>query len=87
MANPVISIGRIVHYTLPEGKSKGQIRPAIVVRVWTGVDHPSVPLQVFTDSDGGEYNDALPQVLWKTSVMESQSGSSEFGRWHWPARG
>jgi hypothetical protein len=79
------TIGRIVHYTLPEGRNRGAIRPAIVVHVW-GEDHPSVQLQVFTDSDGGEFNDALPQVMWKTSVEESKTGESEFGRWHWPKR-
>jgi hypothetical protein len=81
-----VSIGRIVHYTLPEGRHAGQIRPAIVVHVW-GEDHPSVQLQVFTDSDKDERsNDALPQVMWKTSVEESKTGEPEFGRWHWPKR-
>jgi hypothetical protein len=85
-ARAPVSIGRIVHYTLDEGRNRGEIRPAIVVRVW-GPDHPSVQLQVFTDTGSDlAYNDELPQVMWKTSVEESRSGGSEFGRWHWPIR-
>lgn len=81
-----ISVGRIVLYTLREGRSSGEVRPAIVVRVW-GSDHPSVQLQVFTDSDkNGQYNDGLPPVMWATSVEESTSGEPEMGRWHWPKR-
>lgn len=75
------TVGRIVHYALDSGRNAGHIRPAIVVREWGG-DHPSVQLQVFTDDS----NDEMPGVLWKTSVLESESGESEFGRWHWPKR-
>lgn len=75
------TVGRIVHYTLPAGRGEGQVRPAIVVRIWGG-DHPSIQLQVFTDSD----NDGLPPIVWKTSVTESNTGESELGRWHWPKR-
>jgi hypothetical protein len=83
---PRISVGRIVHFTLQDGGSPGEVRPAIVVRTWGGA-HPSVQLQVFTDSNPeGTHNDALPQVMWKTSVAESESGEPEPGRWHWPKR-
>lgn len=81
-----ISVGRIVHFTLMDGPDAGQVRPAIVVRVW-GSDHPTVQLQVFTDSGpDARSNDCLPQVMWKTSVVESDSGEPEPGRWHWPKR-
>jgi hypothetical protein len=75
------TVGRIVHYTLPDGRSAGEIRPAIVVRVWDET-YRAIQLQVFTDAA----NDDLPGVNWRTSVMESESGESERGRWHWPKK-
>lgn len=75
------TIGRIVHYTLPDGRSAGEVRPAIVVRVWDE-SHKSIQLQVFTDDS----NDGLPSVNWRTSVTESETGEPERGRWHWPKR-
>lgn len=80
-----VTVGRIVHYTLDTGPKAGEVRPAIVVNTWGGSDH--IQLQVFTDSDeNAHHNDALPQVMWKTSVAQSESGGPEPGRWHWPAR-
>lgn len=84
--------GRIVHYVLNEGADKGQHRPAIVVRVWrveeVNDEAPRPPkngcsnLQVFTDSDeDGKYNDELPPVMWKTSVLYDEAGTP--GTWHW----
>ncbi len=75
--------GRIVHYVLNEGPSKGQHRPAIVVRVWRYADgkppeNGCCQLQVFTDGE----NDKLPSVMWKTSVV---CGEGE-GNWHWPEK-
>lgn len=75
--------GRIVHYVLNDGASKGQHRPAIVVRVWRTLPDGQPPangccqLQVFTDDS----NDALPAVVWKTSVLFDESGTP--GSWHW----
>lgn len=47
-------VGRIVNYVLPDGRSAGQVRPAIVVRVWNDVSSDLIAqgycnLQVFTD--------------------------------------
>lgn len=85
--------GRVVHYVLNEGPDKGQHRPAFVVRVWR-TNTPEGPvspesgtsnLQVFTDSDAdGKYNDALPPVMWKTSVLFDEAGAP--GTWHWPEK-
>lgn len=80
--------GRIVHYVLPNGEH----RPAIVVKVWRvadgdvpGVLPPSSGcsnLQVFTDSDAeGKYNDQLPPILWRTSVVYAEDCRP--GTWHW----
>jgi hypothetical protein len=76
------TVGRIVHYTLPDGRSSGQVRPAIVVRTWDE-SYTSIQLQVFTD----ETNDGfVGGIVWKTSVMQSANGEPELGRWHWPKR-
>lgn len=79
---PKPTVGRIVHYTLPDGRSSGQVRPAIVVRVWDE-SYRSIQLQVFTDETNDGYSAG---TLWKTSVAESESGGAEPGRWHWPPR-
>jgi hypothetical protein len=89
------TVGRIVHYVLSEGRSKGEHRPAIIVRVW-GEDQVAsgrlpasalgtVQLQVFTDSsEGGGFNDEMPQVMWRTSVMHDEEKAEN--TWHWPER-
>lgn len=83
MAEQKISVGRIVTYVLPDGKNKGERRPAIVVRVWS---ETTVNLQVFTDGDGNpENNDGLPSVLWQTSRQHDEENRSP-GTWHWPER-
>jgi len=80
--------GRIVHYVLEEGRNKGHVRPAIVVRVWRVImegglqrppDNGCCQLQVFTDGS----NDDLPEIMWKTSVLYDPDAA---GCWHWPNR-
>jgi hypothetical protein len=76
---PKASIGRIVHFVIPDG----QHRPAIVVRVWPDEYGPGLPgynLQVFTD----DRNDGLAPVLWRTSVKLVEG--SQPGTCHWPER-
>ena len=83
--------GRMVHYVLNQGPSKGEHRPAVVVKVWRVMDALGelVPpgngccnLQVFTDGDGSNGNDGLARVLWQTSVLyEGPDGAP--GTWHW----
>jgi hypothetical protein len=69
--------GRMVHYVMPDGRSVGKHRPAIIVQVWdhgTGVAN----LQVFTDgsNDGSDVG-----TRWVTSVMYSEDKTP--GTWHW----
>ena len=76
--------GQIVHYVLPDGRSRGQHRPAIVVRV-NNRENGSVNMQVFTDGSNdylgyGSSGDWFP-TLWKTSVHYSED--KEPGTWHW----
>jgi hypothetical protein len=84
------SVGRIVHYSMPDGRSVGQARPAMIVRVWDGASDyvpeghvPMVQLQVFTDgsNDGDDYAAGL---AWKTSVHYDAEGKP--GTWRWPPR-
>jgi hypothetical protein len=64
-------IGDHVLYVLSDtdgSRSKGEIRPAIITRVW---DDPAsrdsvVQMQVFTDGQ----NDGLQNVEWRTSVHQ-----------------
>ncbi len=82
--------GRIVHYVMPDGRNRGEDRPAIVVRVWRVDGKPPAngvcQLAVFVDGTNDYVN--LPMdntsfmpVIWKTSVVHS--AEHEFGTWHW----
>lgn len=80
-ADPLAGLteGRMVHYVLPDGRSSGEHRPAIVVKVWnkaTGY----VNLQVITDgsNDGDPY---AAGIHWATSI--SYSEGKEPRTWHW----
>ena len=84
----LVSVGRIVHYVLPNGRNPGEHRPAIVVNVWgtpTPDYTPAVQLQVFTDSTNdfveGPGSNGL---LWATSVSHDEE--HRIGTWHWPER-
>ena len=71
------SIGRIVHYVLPNG----QHRPAIIVNCWPGSDR--VNLTVFPDlaNDHG-----TNRVESAASARLDESTAPEPGTWHWPER-
>lgn len=92
----IATVGDIVGYVLDEGNdlAEGEVRPAIVIHNWHGgiainnetrevmqMDEGCLQLQVFCDGDGGEHNDGLPNVMWKTSVNYSED--KEPGTWHW----
>lgn len=70
------TIGDRVHYVLNEGRSLGEHRPAIIVRVWGDREDSLVNLQVITD----DINDKLPPMVWKTSVKQSDDPTP--GTWH-----
>jgi len=75
------SLGRVVHYVLPDGNNAGDHRPAIIVRVWPD----TVNLQVFYDGDGTPHmNDGQLNTLWKLSVPFSAEPKP--GTYHWPER-
>lgn len=78
--------GRIVHYVMNEGRSKGQHRPAIVVRVWSDYaddqGRPLIQLQVFTDQTNDDYQTG---TIWRTSVHFDEE-AKEPGTWHWIER-
>lgn len=82
--------GRIVHFVIESGSGQIHHRPAIVVHVWRDPDgtppaNGNCNLQVFTDSnESGQFNDALPPVMWKTSVLFDENARP--GTWHWPEK-
>lgn len=78
MPEQVPSIGRVVHYVLPDGRNPGEHRPAFIVKVWGPT---SVNLQVFVDgtNDYPEYAGSV----WATSVPFDPSGEQP-SSWHWP---
>lgn len=90
---PGLIEGRIVHYVLESGRSKGEHRPAIVVRDWKQ-ENGLVQLQVFTDGENDGLRDIVTErlmpiidldysdfLLWRTSVPYSED--KEPGTWHW----
>lgn len=72
----VPSIGRLVHYVMPNGKH----RPAMIVEAWDNSSH--LNLQVFTD--GSNDGPDTPSMLWQTSVEYAESPAPN--TWHWPER-
>jgi hypothetical protein len=84
MAEQIPSVGGVVHYVLPDGRSAGEHRPAIIVRVWDSPPHSRsyVQLQVFVDgtNDYPDYNGAV----WATSVQADFGDTPAPRTWHWP---
>ena len=93
--------GRIVHYVLPNGRSKGEHRPAIIVKVWESHRaQGTVNMQVFTDgeNDGLEHHSSVrvpgndePIALRKSAntvwgTSVHYSETKEPGTWHWPEK-
>lgn len=83
--------GRIVHYVLPAGNSKGEHRPAIIVKVWEAHRaQGTVNLQVFTDgnndvSPGGRESESYGKgIAWATSVHYDENKAPN--TWHWIER-
>lgn len=85
MAPIIPSIGRLVHYTLIDGPTAGQIRPAIITNVHAGESPASestlVDLQVILNGDGQTAaGDHAGPLAWKTSVPQGDAP----GQWHYP---
>ncbi|UBF29857.1 hypothetical protein K9N68_37235 (plasmid) [Kovacikia minuta CCNUW1] len=77
--------GKIVHYVLCHHKSEGQVRPAIVTRVWRDgngkpMENGSCQLTVFPDQS----NDELGETMAVSSVYYDELGKP--GTWHWISR-
>ena len=82
----VPSIGRVVHFVLPDSsRYAGEHRPAVIVKVWDADPKPNsmVQLQVFTDgsNDGELYKSGL---FWATSVHYADPSENKGYSWHWP---
>ncbi|MDB5094462.1 MAG: hypothetical protein JWO85_2563 [Candidatus Eremiobacteraeota bacterium] len=75
------TVGRIVHFVLPDG----QVRPAIIVRVWSP---EMVNLRVFLDGTNDAPDGGYLQREWATSVhyREYAVGNYAPGTWFWPPR-
>ncbi len=83
------SIGRIVHFVLPNGEH----RPAIIVRIFDSVptERSLVQLQVFTDGGNdadqsfGIQDKPGANIAWVTSVEPDQTGTTP-RTYHFPER-
>jgi hypothetical protein len=77
------SLGRIVHFVLPNGEH----RPAIIVRVFDPVPTPAsvANLQVFLDgsNDAPARQPGASDLLWRTSVHQDAE-TMKPGTWHSP---
>lgn len=78
MPEQVPSIGRVVHFVIPEGPHAGEHRPAIIVQIWTG---SYVNLHVFFD---GTNDGPIHGQPWQTSVQFDPSETPMVRTWHWP---
>ncbi len=90
-AAPPLMPGSIVQYVLgadgPGSRRLGEVRPAIVVRVWEGSTEGLVQLQVFLDGANDDPIDGAG-LTWRSSVRYSaerdELGAYSPGTWHWP---
>lgn len=74
-------VGSMVRYVLPDGRSAGEVRPAVVVRIWDESKTVGTSnLNVFTDGDN-DYP-GTDGLLWATSIVYDESGAP--GTWHFP---
>ena len=73
------TIGRIVHFKLNEGTSKGQIRPALIVRVWNDT---CVQLHLFLD----KANDHSTNDFASSASLATDLEAECHGQWFWPPR-
>lgn len=84
--------GRIVHYVMPDGRCKGEHRPAIIVKIWGDPKQnppPAVQLAVFVDGTNDYVNlpvqgGSFMPTVWETSIVYSET--PEPSTWHWPER-
>lgn len=84
--------GRIVHYVMPDGRYKGEHRPAIIVKIWGDRKQdptPCVQLAVFVDGTNDYVNlpiqdGSFMPCVWKTSVVYNEE--KEPYTWHFPER-
>ncbi|ACC81153.1 hypothetical protein [Nostoc punctiforme] len=79
-----ITEGTHVLYVLPDGRNKGEIRPAIIVKLWRDVSPELIAqgysnLIVFIDGTN-DYPDADGHTVWATSKVYSED--KEPGTWH-----
>ncbi len=73
-----LSIGRVVRFVLPKGRSTGEPRAAVIVRVGDTADG-RCNLHVFLDGQNDDGAD-----VWATSVPYSEE--PKHGTWHWPPK-
>lgn len=80
------TIGRIVHVRIGGEDDRPELRPALIVRVWSDT---CCNLQVFLDGTNdrverldGECKRTESGIVWCTSVSQGEA----FGQWRWPAR-
>ena len=74
------SVGRIVHYVLPEGPSIGEHKAAIIVHVPGG---PGANLSLFVFPDAGNDGPNWKTPVWVTDVVYDETGGTAHS-WHWP---
>lgn len=72
-------IGDIVGYVLPDGRHPGEVRPAIILKIWDR-DNGCSNLNVFTDGDN-DYP-GTDGLLWATSILYDGGLEPEPGTWH-----
>lgn len=77
------TVGRIVHYVLPDGPCKGQVRAAIVTRVWSG---HTCNVQVYLDGQGDTVAKRDSYMEHVTSVTYAPKEANTLRTWHWPPR-
>lgn len=72
------TVGRIVHFVLPGGRSAGEVRPAIITRV---NNETNVNLRVYLDGP----NDEGASDYESSAILTNEEKRDPRG-WFWPPR-
>lgn len=66
-------IGDIVEYTLDDGRNKGEVRPAIIVKELTGDSYPDNPVHLHVFVTEGDFDKFPPGgVICRTFVLSDE---------------
>ncbi len=75
------TLGRVIHYVLPDGRRAGEVRAAMVTNVFPSAADGMCNGTVFLD----QLNDADSKGFFGSAKFDDSATPAQ-GTWHWPPR-